>query len=394
MKTAAEIEEGITSEVAASEIPSVEVADVEVPDASAASVTDHEKRSEPPQQRSGGGSLLLWLVLLVVVAVGGLLLVPNPWQERAHSGLALLQSWWQPVAVKPVHPASKQAEKGLPSEATDAPLVARVVAAVPISESVVKSVADPQADEPITEPVVEPVAVPPPVESVAAVAPAVAVDDPLNQKIALLNQQLARVANSQKQLVAQQHALASASLRQQISMLSSPTTGLPQMAQGWQQVARRTRLDSASRHRAEQIAAEAERLLVQRQRWQHQLQNSAKQLIDMEHGQHGKRRSLRDIPALADFPLTHWLDQQFTLYHLPTAAQQRKHRFAVSLQQMAAAMDDERWPSAKEWRAVRQQISYWLDPEQVASLPQGFDGVRQQLKQLRQQQIAWLGEVK
>lgn len=400
-------EKPIAEESVDSEVPT-EAIGSEISDVPAESVTNHEERSEPPQQQSGGSNWLLWLVILLVVAVGGLLLIPNPWQARAHSGLAQLQSWWQPVAVEhAVQPAVQRSvaqtegASASPAEVTKPPSVEHIAVADPVDEPAAES----QAVEPITEPAIEaaiePAAVPHPVSSVVAVAPAAAVDHHLNQKITLLNQQLARVASSQKQLVAQQHAIATASLRQQVSFLSAPTTGLQQMVQGWQQIAATPGLRAKARHHAKQIAAKGEQLFLQRQQWQQRLQELAKQLhqpFTKQHGQQGHANTtlkvaLHDLPAAADSPLTHWLDQQFTLYQLPTAAQQRKNRFAISLQQMATAMDHELWPSAKQWRKARQQISYWLDPEQLAPLPQNFDGVQQQLKLLRQQQTAWLGEV-
>ncbi|MDX8413794.1 MAG: hypothetical protein R8J85_06860 [Mariprofundales bacterium] len=396
MNPSSKVEEEVVSEAEAA------VEGVETVDAPAEGVIEEGETSvEQPQQRSGGGSLLLWLVLLVMVAVGGLLWVPNPWQERAHSGVLLLQSWWQPAvgeqAVQPtakrlIAPSTITADRPVENSVA-APAEAEVVQEITIKEAVAEAVEGQATEGQATEGGATQVTEQPAVPSVAAIAPPVAVDQHLNHRIVLLNQQLARVASSQQKLAQQQRALASASLRQQISFLSSSTTGLQQMAQGWQQVAQRVSLPAGARHHAEQVVVEVERLLLQRQRWQQQLQEVAKQLHQPLDLLHGKRVALHDIPVLANAPLIHWLDQQFTLYHLPSVIQQRKNHFATRLQQMAAAMDDERWPSDKIWRTARQQISYWLDPEQVASLPQSFDGMQQQLRQLRQRQVAWLEEV-
>jgi len=386
------------------EVDGTAVKNHDVQDASE-SAPDNENSIQSSQQ-SSANSVLIWVFLLLMIAVGGLLLVPNPWQAKVHHGLDLVRSWWQPVSVQRTvqGTVSREQPSSLPSDAllldSLPPNLAPVAHVAPQVEATPPmagpSLSPHQSENVVAEaPISEPSVVEPPVLIATVPVPKVAIDQRLGQQIDQLNRQLQRVASSQQHLAQQQKTIANAALRQQIAFLSSPSTGLQQMVWAWQGVVQLSGLDDQARHRAQAIATEAERLLVQRRQWQQLLQQVAKELRQSvgRHGFDGQRLTLHDISAIEDSAFTHWLDQQFTLYHLPTAEEQRKNHFARTLGQIAAAMDHERWPSAEVWRSTRQQIGYWLDPARIVSLPKGFDGVRQQWFMLRQQQAAWLKEV-
>ncbi|MDQ6963307.1 MAG: hypothetical protein Q9M13_00135, partial [Mariprofundales bacterium] len=346
---------------------------------------------------------LLWLSLLGLVVAGGVLWIPNPWQGRAHDALAVAQSWWMPIVVRQPARSSHSTPESVPPVAEmvvadlayGAGAVHHEVGAgevvVPASESERGQVNIEQGD------VAQGAAADS--SSAAERQPAderqsAAVEQATGEQMVALHRQLQGIVTSQQQLAQRQHLLAAGSLRQQIAQLIAPGTSLSQIVQGWRGVLASSLLGAESRRHAEEIVAEAERLLVQRQQWQQLLRHAADQLHGEVDGADRQYVALHDIVAIADLPFVHWLDRQFTLYRLPGIEQQHKSRLATQLQQTALLMEHEQLPTATRWRAVRQQLAYWLEPEQVASLPKDFVAFGRRVQQLQQRQLAWLEEVK
>ena len=350
-----------------------------------------KKAPSPTTRPSGGGAWPLWLLLLLIAGAIGVVTVPNPWQGKARQALMTMKAWWQPqMAEEPV--ATREAPSAEPQPAADerAPVTEKPTPSqpepTPVAEPSPRQEAAPRQEQEAPPPAVH-AATEQPASPETAVEPATA---PLDHQLDQLHRQLQQVTSSQQQLVRQQQAIAANALRQQIALLTSVSDNLEQSVAAWRGVAQLPALTPQARQKAEAIAAQATRLLATRRKWQRQLQQDARLL---HRNDEAHRLMLKDIAAIADSPLTDWLDRQFSLYRLPSAEQRQKNRFAARLQQMARAMEQGAWPAAEAWRHARQQIGYWLDPEHAEALPKGFDGFRQQLQRLHQQQAAWIEEV-
>ncbi len=366
-----------------------------------------DTKEEPPTERAPStgrrsGNALAWALLTLIVAGTALLLTPNPWKQPARQWLVAARDWWQPKIAEPPHatapvaprhlaappaggslpkPDDTAREEAAPARPATAPLHAPTAEVNP-SEPVASAVmAQPEASET------------PQIQSPSEHGPSSTGPDHITQQtLDDLQHQIALVARSQQELLTQQKRIAHAALRQQLALLVSSANRLPQMVQVWRNLAQLPGMSERDRDRAQAMQREAATLLAQRERWRKQLREFARQL--RQRGTTRRRVALAEVPLLADHPLTAWLDEQFVLYRLPDPASRQRDRLARTLHRVALEMGDDRWPDPAQWQRIRRQLARWIDPRQVAELPERSDTARQQLQALRQQQRRWLEEVR
>ncbi len=214
----------------------------------------------------------------------------------------------------------------------------------------------------------------------------------LQSELQSLRQQQQDVAHSQSMLESMQ-------LHSRLSWIMKHNSHLPQIKLAWQEISLLPSLTSEQRDLAESMLKLAE----QRQNNVHQWQQEIDHLISNLKTNDSDNVIPTAIAADASTPWLQWLAQQFSLKRSQSSQEMALLTLKNTLLHIKQGMNLEQWPTGTEWTTLRAQLQLRLvaqfnehksDDKQAATLqlPENFDAIQVDVKQLRQAAQSWLEE--
>jgi len=214
----------------------------------------------------------------------------------------------------------------------------------------------------------------------------------LQSELQILRQQQQDVAHSQSMLESMQ-------LHSRLSWIMKHNSHLPQIKLAWQEISLLPSLTEEQRSLAESMLKLAE----QRQNDVHQWQQDIDHLIINFKPNEYDNIIPTAIATDASNPWLQWLVQQFSLKRSQSSQEMALLTLKNTLLHIKQGMNLEQWPTGTEWTTLRAQLQLRLvaqfnknktDDKQAATLqlPENFDAIQADVKQLRQAAQSWLEE--
>jgi len=214
----------------------------------------------------------------------------------------------------------------------------------------------------------------------------------LQSELQTLRQQQQDVAHSQSMLESMQ-------LHSRLSWIMKHNSHLPQIKLAWQEISLLPSLTEEQRSLAESMLKLAE----QRQNDVHQWQQDIDHLIINFKPNEYDNIIPTAIATDASNPWLQWLVQQFSLKRSQSSQEMALLTLKNTLLHIKQGMNLEQWPTGTEWTTLRAQLQLRLvaqfnknktDDKQAATLqlPENFDAIQADVKQLRQAAQSWLEE--
>lgn len=245
---------------------------------------------------------------------------------------------------------------------------------------------------------IEPVSVEP--EPVVEVAPPAkpeaisASSDEVNRMLEAMDQlqdELTSLRQEQQKLEAQQHAVQRMQLRARLRWITNPANHLSQIQLAWEEISLMPMLSADERQQAEAMLALAEKNQRALQGWQQILQIQADALTIREHD--------NIIPTFENRWLN-WVAEQFSVRPSLSEQEAENAELREALLNTSSNLELEQWPDAKSWLQLRSTLQLRVvaaatseSAETRLELPESFDAIRKDMKQLRQTAATWMEQL-
>jgi len=214
-----------------------------------------------------------------------------------------------------------------------------------------------------------------------------------------LQSELQTLRQQQQDVTHSQSMLESMQLHSRLSWIMKHNSHLPQIKLAWQEISLLPSLTAEQRSLAESMLKLAE----QRQNDVHQWQQEIDHLIINLKPNEYDNIIPTAIAADASNPWLQWFLQQFSLKRSQSSQEMALLTLKNTLLHIKQGMNLEQWPVGTAWTTLRAQLQLRLvaqfnesktDDKQAATLqlPENFDAIQADVKQLRQAAQSWLEE--
>lgn len=219
----------------------------------------------------------------------------------------------------------------------------------------------------------------------------------LQSALQTLRQQQQDVAHSQSMLESMQ-------LHSRLSWIMKHNSHLPQIKLAWQEISLLPSLTPEQRNLAESMLKLAE----QRQNDVHQWQQELNYLVTNSKPNAYDNIISAAVTADDSNPWLQWLIKQFSLKRSQSSQEVALLALKNTLLHIKQSMNLEQWPAGTAWTELRAQLQLRLveqfnanqvenkqsenDQAKTLQLPESFEAIQADVKQLRQAAQAWLEE--
>jgi len=221
----------------------------------------------------------------------------------------------------------------------------------------------------------------------------------LQDNIQGLQSELQTLREQQQDVAHSQSMLESMQLHSRLSWIMKHNSHLPQIKLAWQEISLLPSLTTEQRSLAESMLKLAEQRQNDVRQWQQEIDHLITHLKPNEYDNIIPTAIATD----ASNPWLQWLVQQFSLKRSQSSQEMALLTLKNTLLHIKQGMNLEQWPAGTEWTTLRAQLQLRLvaqfnerktDDKQAATLqlPENFNAIQVDIKQLRQAAKTWLEE--
>lgn len=203
-----------------------------------------------------------------------------------------------------------------------------------------------------------------------------------------LQQELARMAQSQRLLMQGLKAQQRMNLQVRLRWITDPNSRLAQIALTWEEISLLPGLSDAERQQAVQMHALARSAAERLRLWRQALRKWAETLTTPEQ---------QNVLPQPEHPWLAWLVNQFQLRRAPTVSVARQQALRAQLLQAEQQLAQEQWPEAGAWQQLQAELLLQIKAMEASAdkaaidtgLPVNFHAIQADLAKLRQTARAW-----